>query len=69
MQYFNVQGMTCQHCVRAVGEAIHSQDAEAQVEVNLAQGQVGVNSQLPVERILRAIQDSGYSAQPHGEVR
>lgn len=69
MQYFNVQGMTCQHCVRAVGDAIHSQDAKAQVDVDLAAGQVAVNSELPVERILRAIQDSGYSAQPQGEVK
>ncbi|WP_263265024.1 heavy-metal-associated domain-containing protein [Pseudomonas sp. RIT-PI-S] len=69
MQYFSVQGMTCQHCVKAVGEAIRSQDATAQVEVDLAAGRVGINSALPVERLLLAIQDSGYTAQPAGEVR
>lgn len=69
MQYFTVQGMTCQHCVKAVGEAIRSQDPDAQVEVDLGAGRVGINSELPVERLLRAIQDSGYEAQPAGEVR
>lgn len=69
MQYFNVQGMTCQHCVRAVSEAIQSQDAKARVDVDLAANQVAVDSELPVERILRAIQGSGYLAQPRGEVK
>jgi copper chaperone len=68
MQYFSVQGMTCQHCVNAVGEAIRSLDTSAQVEVDLPAGRVGINSALPVERLLRAIQGCGYEAQPAGEV-
>lgn len=68
MQYFTVQGMTCQHCVAAVSEAIQEQDKGATVDVDLAAGRVGVQSDLPVERLLRAIQDSGYQAQPAGEV-
>lgn len=67
MQYFSVQGMTCQHCVNAVGQAIRELDADAQVEVDLAAQRVGIQSALPVERLLRAIQDCGYSAQPAGE--
>ena len=31
MQKFEVSGMTCGHCVRAVTEAIHGLDAAAQV--------------------------------------
>lgn len=69
MQYFSVQGMTCQHCVKAIGEAIQAQDSMAKVEVDLAAGRVGIDSALPVERLMRAIQDSGYEAQPAGEVR
>jgi len=69
MQYFKVTGMTCQHCVNAVGEAIRALDADARVNVDLAAGQVAIDSGLAVERLLRAIQDSGYEALPVGEVR
>lgn len=69
MQFFNVQGMTCEHCVKAVGDEIRALDPGAQVNVDLAAGRVAIDSALPVERLLRAIQDSGYEAQPAGEVR
>jgi copper chaperone len=68
MHYFNVQGMTCQHCVNAIGDALRTLDTGARVQVDLASGKVGIDSDLPVERLLRAIQDSGYEAQPAGEV-
>lgn len=67
MHHFNVQGMTCQHCINAVNDAVHEWDANAQVQVDLAAGQVSIASDLPVERLLRAIQNSGYAAQPAGE--
>ncbi|WP_248918527.1 heavy-metal-associated domain-containing protein [Pseudomonas entomophila] len=62
MQVFNVQGMTCGHCVKAVTRAVQEQDAAAQVEVDLASRQVRVQSALDAERILTAIRDEGYQA-------
>lgn len=62
MQVFNVQGMTCGHCVKAVTRAVQEQDAAAQVEVDLAARQVRVQSALEAERILTAIRDEGYQA-------
>ena len=62
MQVFNVQGMTCGHCVKAVTRAVQEQDAAAQVEVDLAARQVRVRSALEAERILTAIRDEGYQA-------
>ena len=44
MQVFNVQGMTCGHCVKAVTRAVQEQDAAAKVEVDLAARQVRVQS-------------------------
>jgi len=38
MQTFNVSGMTCGHCERAVINAIKAQDAEAEVRVDLRPG-------------------------------
>lgn len=62
MQVFNVQGMTCGHCVKAVTRAVQEQDAEARVEVDLAGKQVRVQSELAQEQILTAIRDEGYQA-------
>ncbi|MBA1205067.1 heavy-metal-associated domain-containing protein [Pseudomonas capeferrum] len=64
MQVFNVQGMTCGHCVKAVTHAVQAQDASAEVEVDLANKQVRVRSQLTSEQVLSAIREEGYAAEP-----
>lgn len=64
MQVFNVQGMTCGHCAKAVTRAVQEQDAAAKVEVDLAGKQVRVQSELAQEQILTAIRDEGYQAEP-----
>jgi len=63
MQVFNVQGMTCGHCVKAVTRAVQEQDAQAKVEVDLAGKQVRVSSELAVEQVLAAIREEGYQAE------
>lgn len=63
MQVFNVQGMTCGHCVKAVTRAVQEQDAAAQVEVDLAARQVRVQSVLEAPQLLAAIREEGYEAQ------
>ncbi|AIZ35492.1 heavy-metal-associated domain-containing protein [Pseudomonas sp. K1(2024)] len=63
MHVFNVQGMTCGHCVKAVTQAIQAVDAAAQVEVDLPGRQVKVQSESPAERIVAAIVEEGYQAQ------
>jgi copper chaperone len=64
MQQFNVQGMTCGHCVRAVTQAITAQDPTAQVQVDLPSGTVNTDSSLPRERIIQLISEEGYTATP-----
>ncbi|MBD8100649.1 heavy-metal-associated domain-containing protein [Pseudomonas fluorescens] len=61
MQIFNVEGMTCGHCVRAVTQAVRSQDADAEVTVDLAAKQVRVQSQLEREAIAQLIKEEGYT--------
>lgn len=63
MQVFNVQGMTCGHCVKALTRAVQEQDAAAKVEIDLAARQVRVQSELGQEQILTAIRDEGYQAE------
>lgn len=60
MQVFQVQGMSCGHCVRAITQALQAADADAVVEVDLAAGEVRVASTLSSEQISALIADEGY---------
>ena len=59
-QTFQVQGMSCGHCVGAVTQAVRSVDPQAQVKVDLATGQVEVQSRQDHAAIARAIEEEGY---------
>ncbi|MDQ7977745.1 cation transporter [Paraburkholderia sp. SARCC-3016] len=58
---FNVEGMSCQHCVSAVTHAIRERDAAAHVSVDLTAGKVSVESSASVESLKEAIDDAGYT--------
>lgn len=59
-QVFQVQGMSCGHCVGAVTAAVKALDPQAQVQVDLGSGKVEVQSQQEGAAIARAIEDEGY---------
>jgi copper chaperone len=58
---FDVQGMTCGHCARAVSEAVKRVDAAARVDVDLSAGKVLVESNVPREPFVAAIGEEGYT--------
>ncbi|MDR2336357.1 heavy-metal-associated domain-containing protein [Diaphorobacter ruginosibacter] len=61
MKYtFQVQGMTCGHCERAVVHAVREVDADALVKVDLPTGQVTVESDKSRDALANAIQEEGY---------
>ena len=60
-QSFNVQGMTCGHCERAVTQAVKTIDPQAEVRIDRASGQVDVVSDKPREAIQAAIIEEGYA--------
>jgi copper chaperone len=62
MQHFDVKGMTCQHCVRAVTQAVQDRDPAAKVEVDLQTGHVTVDSSLAPDVIIGLIGTEGYAA-------
>ncbi|MBK5397813.1 heavy-metal-associated domain-containing protein [Pseudomonas sp. TH39(2020)] len=62
MQVFNVQGMSCGHCVKAITEALQAKDPAASVRVDLAAKEVGVESALSVDQVIAVITDEGYEA-------
>ncbi len=60
-QVFEVQGMSCGHCARAVTKALQKVDPQAQVQVDLAKGQVEVESAQPRQALAEAITQEGYA--------
>jgi len=61
---FTVTGMSCQHCVKAVTEAIRSIDPEAIVSIDLTSGSVVVATQATSESLANAIRHEGYGITP-----
>lgn len=60
-QSFNVQGMTCSHCERAVTQAVKTIDPQAEVHIDRAAGKVEVQSDQPRAAIIAAIAEEGYT--------
>ncbi|MEX5684992.1 Copper chaperone CopZ [compost metagenome] len=60
MQVFNVQGMSCGHCVKAITQALQAKDPAASVRVDLAAKEVGVESALTAEQVIALISEEGY---------
>lgn len=58
---FQVQGMTCGHCERAVQQAIAQVDAQAQTTIDRASGKVVVQSNSARDALAHAIQEEGYT--------
>ena len=59
MQVFNVQGMSCGHCVKAITQALQAKDPAASVRIDLAAKEVGVESALSADQV---ITEEGYQA-------
>lgn len=58
-----VGGMSCQHCVKAVKEALEALPGINEVQVNLEEKTAMFNWQdgeTPMEEIVTAIEDQGY---------
>ncbi|ROM77805.1 copper resistance protein CopZ [Pseudomonas brassicacearum] len=60
MQTFNVQGMSCGHCVKAITQALQSKDPAAEVQVDLSAKTVQVQSSLDADAVVEAIKEEGY---------
>ncbi|WP_223433434.1 heavy-metal-associated domain-containing protein [Pseudomonas sp. GL-B-26] len=62
MQVFNVQGMSCGHCVKAITQALQAKDPAASVRIDLAAKEVGVESALSADQVIAVITEEGYAA-------
>ena len=58
---FNVQGMTCGHCERAVQQAVRAVDPQADIHIDRATNTVVVRSSQPQTLLADAIREEGYT--------
>lgn len=57
---FQVEGMSCGHCIKAVTQAVQEVDAAASVVVDLAAQQVRVESTANNAALASAIAEAGF---------
>lgn len=60
-QTFQVTGMTCGHCEKAVTRAIKQVDPQAEVRIDRSLNKVEVQSQQARETLAKAIAEEGYA--------
>ncbi len=58
---FDVQGMTCEHCEKAVTRALRQLDRAAVVVIDRASNKVEVESDAAAGVLKQAIVDEGYT--------
>lgn len=59
---FQVEGMTCGHCVSSVESEVSTVEGVTAVDVDLASGQVTVTSNTPIDAhaVSAAVEEAGY---------
>lgn len=61
MLTFNVQDMTCNHCASAITRAVKDVDANAKVDVQVAEKRVNIDSGVAAAEFAEAIKEAGYT--------
>lgn len=63
---YRVQGMSCEHCVRAVQTEVSAIDGVTAVDVDLVTGRVTVTADGPVDPavVRAAVEEAGYEVTP-----
>ena len=62
MLRLNVAGMTCQHCVHAVRQAVSTVAPHANTSVDLAAGTADISGPADATQVIAAINAEGYQA-------
>ena len=59
-----IKGMTCQHCVKAVRDALAAVPGVTEVEsVSLDDGSATVKGSVQADRLIAAVRGAGYEAE------
>jgi len=60
MYEFEVKGMSCGHCIKAIKGAVLDLEPDAVVDIDLAGGKVRVTTELAPETVRDTIVEAGY---------
>lgn len=60
MVTLKIEGMTCDHCVKAVSAALQQIPGVTDVRVDLEHGRAEVDGTAEVERLMAAVRAEGY---------
>ncbi len=60
MLYFEIETMTCDHCVSTIGTSITAIDANAITKFDVAGRSISVDTDKPATEIANAILAAGY---------
>ena len=64
---FEVNDMTCGHCVSTITKALKATDKDAKVQIDLATHRVQVEpAAADAEQLAEAVKDAGYTPVPAG---
>ncbi|WP_245961332.1 heavy-metal-associated domain-containing protein [Neopusillimonas maritima] len=66
---FNVQDMTCGHCVAAITQAVESAFPQAKVSINLEQHRVVVDNVDDIAAVQKIIEEEGYTPIPAEQLK
>ena len=66
MMEFQVDDMTCNHCVSTITKAVKGADANAKVDIDLQNHLVRIDGAADAGNIVNAIRDAGYTPMPKG---
>lgn len=66
MLSFQVEGMTCGHCVKAVTQAVQDVAPGAKVDIDLPSGRVQVEGAADAAAVSHAIDEAGYTVKTGG---
>ncbi|MFC6941971.1 heavy-metal-associated domain-containing protein [Salinirubellus sp. GCM10025818] len=58
----SVEGMSCEHCERTVGEALRGVDGVTDASVDREAGRASVEGDAEPDELVRAVEDAGYTA-------
>jgi copper chaperone len=62
---FEVNDMTCGHCVSTITKAIKAVDPNASVRIDLASHRVAIEpAEADIQQLREAIEDAGYTPVP-----
>lgn len=59
---FQVENMSCQHCVNAITRTLQALDPEARVAVDLPAKQVRVRGDLSADAVIASLAEEDYPA-------